>query len=54
MVGSGPDPAAPGQALSLLLVEDDRGDARLVEELISDANADIRVVWVRSMADAER
>lgn len=46
--------AAPMQQLSLLLVEDDRGDALLVEELIADANADIRVVWVRSMADAER
>ncbi|MCW2557089.1 MAG: rsbU, partial [Mycobacterium sp.] len=54
MVGPGSDPGPPQQALSLLLVEDDRGDARLVEELISDANADIRVVWVRSMADAER
>jgi serine phosphatase RsbU (regulator of sigma subunit) len=54
MVGPRPDPAAPQQSLSLLLVEDDRGDALLVEELIADANADIRVVWVRTMADAER
>jgi serine phosphatase RsbU (regulator of sigma subunit) len=54
VVGPGADPAAPQQQLSLLLVEDDRGDALLVEELIADANADIRVVWVRSMADAER
>lgn len=49
-----PEPSAPVQQLSILLVEDDRGDALLVEELIADANADIRVVWVRSMADAER
>jgi serine phosphatase RsbU (regulator of sigma subunit) len=39
---------------SVLLVEDDRGDALLVEELIADAGADIGVVWARSMADAER
>ena len=38
------EPVAPGQQLSLLLVEDDREDAILVEELIADANADIRVV----------
>lgn len=53
MVTPSPNPG-PQQKLSLLLVEDDRGDALLVEELIADANADIRVVWVRSMADAER
>jgi serine phosphatase RsbU (regulator of sigma subunit)/CheY-like chemotaxis protein len=46
-------PASPGRQLSLLLVEDDRADAVLVEELIADAAADIQVVWARSMADAE-
>jgi serine phosphatase RsbU (regulator of sigma subunit) len=40
--------------LSLLLVEDDRGDAILVEELVADAHIDARVVWAPSMADAER
>jgi CheY-like chemotaxis protein len=40
--------------LSLLLVEDDRGDAVLVEDLISDGVADIEVVWAQSMAHAER
>jgi CheY-like chemotaxis protein len=40
--------------LSLLLVEDDRADALLVEELIADGIADIRVVWAQSMAHAER
>lgn len=54
VLGPGTDPAARGQQLSLLLVEDDRADALLVEELIADANADIRVVWAQSMADAER
>lgn len=38
----------------MLLVEDDRADAVLVEDLISDAVADIEVVWAQSMAHAER
>jgi serine phosphatase RsbU (regulator of sigma subunit) len=40
--------------LSLLLVEDDRADAVLVQELIADAAADIGFVWAQSIADAER
>ncbi|UXA09252.1 SpoIIE family protein phosphatase [Mycobacterium sp. SMC-2] len=40
--------------MSLLLVEDDRADAVLVEDLIADAVADIRVVWAQSMAHAEQ
>ena len=40
--------------MSLLLVEDDRGDAVLVEELIAEAVADSDVVWAQSMAQAER
>ena len=55
---SAPRPSADGQApehrLSLLLVEDDRADAMLVEELIADAAADIGFTWAQSMADAER
>ncbi len=47
-------PAAGWQSLSLLLVEDDRADAVLVEDLIADAVADIKVVWAQSMAHAER
>jgi serine phosphatase RsbU (regulator of sigma subunit) len=47
-------PAANWQSFSLLLVEDDRADALIVEELIADAVADIHVVWARSMAHAER
>ena len=42
------------QSLSLLLVEDDRADALLVEDLIADSLTDIRVVWAQSMAHAER
>jgi serine phosphatase RsbU (regulator of sigma subunit) len=37
-----------------MLVEDDRADALLVEELIADLAVDIRLVWVQSVADAER
>jgi serine phosphatase RsbU (regulator of sigma subunit) len=48
------EPASYWQSLSLLLVEDDRGDAVLVEDLIADAVADIEVVWAQSMAHAER
>ncbi|WP_166906775.1 PP2C family protein-serine/threonine phosphatase [Mycobacterium sp. DL440] len=41
--------------LSLLLVEDDRGDALLVEEQIADiaGTAEINLVWVQSMSAAE-
>src|ERR1700759_5032856 len=46
--------AASWRSLSLLLVEDDRADALLVEDLIADGIADIRVVWAQSMAHAER
>lgn len=48
------DSSADWRSLSLLLVEDDRADAVLVEDLISDAVADIEVVWAQSMAHAER
>ncbi|OBJ07838.1 PP2C family protein-serine/threonine phosphatase [Mycobacterium sp. 1465703.0] len=47
-------PTASWQSLSLLLVEDDRADAVLVEDLITDAVTDIQVVWAKSMAHAER
>ncbi|OAN36911.1 PP2C family protein-serine/threonine phosphatase [Mycolicibacterium iranicum] len=43
-----------GEALSLLLVEDDRADAILVEEFIADAGLSIDVVWAESMARAEQ
>lgn len=53
-----PDPAsvrtAGGRRLSVLLVEDDRADAVLVEELIADAAADISCAWAQSAAEAER
>ncbi|HME14120.1 MAG TPA: SpoIIE family protein phosphatase [Mycobacterium sp.] len=39
--------------MSLLLIEDDRADAVLVQELIADSVAEIRVAWAPSMAHAE-
>jgi serine phosphatase RsbU (regulator of sigma subunit) len=46
-------PTADRRTLSLLLIEDDRADAVLVQELIADSVADVRVAWAPSMADAE-
>ncbi len=45
--------AAVHQQLSLLLVEDDRGDALLVEELIADTAMDIDFHWSSTLSDAE-
>lgn len=42
----------PSRAPVVLLVEDDPGDALLVEELVADAEADMRLVWVRTIAEA--
>jgi serine phosphatase RsbU (regulator of sigma subunit) len=52
--GAGQTSTVAPQPMSVLLVEDDRADALLVEELIADAGAEIRLVWAPSMADAER
>ncbi len=38
---------------AILLVEDDAGDALLVEELVADAGSPMRLTWVRSMREAE-
>jgi serine phosphatase RsbU (regulator of sigma subunit) len=46
-------PAADRRSLSLLLIEDDRADAVLAQELIADSVAEIRVAWAPSMAHAE-
>ncbi|MBI3216887.1 MAG: fused response regulator/phosphatase [Mycobacterium sp.] len=40
--------------LSVLLVEDDRGDALLVEELVADIGLDISTIWAPSIAQAEQ
>jgi serine phosphatase RsbU (regulator of sigma subunit) len=54
VTGDGVVLTADQQSYSVLLVEDDRGDALLVEELIADADADIQVVWAKSIEEAER
>jgi serine phosphatase RsbU (regulator of sigma subunit) len=46
-------PVTDRRRLSLLLIEDDRADAVLVQELIADSVAEIRVAWAPSMAHAE-
>src|SRR3712207_407299 len=45
--------ATDGPRLSVLLVEDDRADALLVEELIADAAVDIDFTWTPSISAAE-
>lgn len=40
--------------LTVLLVEDDRGDALLVEELIGEGVGEIRLSWAESMSHAAR
>jgi serine phosphatase RsbU (regulator of sigma subunit) len=42
----------PGDAAEILLVEDDAGDAVLVEELLAGRSAEFRIIWVRNLADA--
>ena len=49
--GVGPDSWVAWQP-AVLLVEDDAGDALLVEELVADSALKIRLQWVRSMAEA--
>lgn len=39
---------------SVLLIEDDPGDALLVEELVADSSVDVRLTWARSIAEARR
>lgn len=51
VAGTGP---ANHRPISLLLIEDDRADAVLVEELIADADADIQVIWAPSISSAEQ
>jgi serine phosphatase RsbU (regulator of sigma subunit) len=41
-----------GAAVDVLLVEDDDGDAVLVEELLLDSGLPVRLRWVRSLKDA--
>jgi serine phosphatase RsbU (regulator of sigma subunit) len=43
--------ATLSETLTLLLIEDDDGDAFLVEELLGQAEAPPRITWVRSLAE---
>ncbi|MEV0149506.1 MULTISPECIES: fused response regulator/phosphatase [unclassified Nonomuraea] len=43
--------ATLSETLTLLLVEDDDGDAFLVEELLKEAEAPPRITWVRSLRE---
>ncbi len=45
-------PGEVAHAPLLLLIEDDAGDALLVEELVADSAPDMKVVWVQSLAEA--
>jgi serine phosphatase RsbU (regulator of sigma subunit) len=45
--------ATLSEALTLLLVEDDDGDALLVEELLKEAEAPPRIIWVRSLEETK-
>ncbi|KAF4407883.1 PP2C family protein-serine/threonine phosphatase [Streptomyces lycii] len=59
--GGGADPVTAdtvlprwrGEPESLLLVEDDSGDALLVEELLTDSDIRTELIWVRSLAEAK-
>ena len=47
-----PAPAPAAEAFRLLLVEDDAGDALLVEEYLSDTSLRVRLHWSQTLADA--
>jgi serine phosphatase RsbU (regulator of sigma subunit) len=50
---SGPHAGAPARALPILLVEDDHGDAVLVQASLAEAGVpDDAITWTRTLADA--
>jgi serine phosphatase RsbU (regulator of sigma subunit) len=54
--GSGADRDSPewlAEPDTVLLVEDDAGDALLVEELLADSGVQASLTWVRSLAEAK-
>ncbi|MDP9849038.1 PP2C family protein-serine/threonine phosphatase [Streptosporangium lutulentum] len=44
--------APANDTLTLLLIEDDAGDAFLVEELLGEADDPPKIIWVRSLAES--
>ncbi|MFD0889129.1 response regulator, partial [Streptosporangium algeriense] len=44
--------APPNETLTVLLIEDDAGDAFLVEELLAQANNPPKIIWVRSLQES--
>ncbi|NEE10201.1 response regulator, partial [Streptomyces sp. SID7499] len=53
-VGASLHPEAPLWSLnaSILLVEDDAGDALLVEEMLTDSELDSALTWCKTLAEA--
>ncbi|GAB2817183.1 SpoIIE family protein phosphatase [Actinocorallia aurea] len=47
-----PELLEPPSTVEVLLVEDDRGDAVLVEDLLEECGMAARLTWVRSLAEA--
>jgi serine phosphatase RsbU (regulator of sigma subunit) len=48
---TGPDPVPEGP-ITVILLEDDAGDAFLVQELLREGDTDIDISWYRSVAEA--
>ncbi|WP_375781931.1 PP2C family protein-serine/threonine phosphatase [Streptomyces zingiberis] len=56
ILGTAGDTTRPrwrGEPETLLLVEDDAGDALLVEELLADSDIRTELTWVRSLSEAQ-
>src|SRR3954454_13971696 len=47
-----PQDVVPGRPLRVLLVEDDEGDALIVEDLLDDSAATVQLLHVRTLAEA--
>lgn len=45
-------PSGAAERVEVLLIEDDPGDALLVEELLRETGAEVDIVWVRSIREA--
>jgi serine phosphatase RsbU (regulator of sigma subunit) len=45
--------APPGRAVQVLLIEDDPGDAMLVQDMLDETGPDIELTWVQTIAEAK-